>query len=100
MPDVLAYPLDKLKEAIYKWLILENPDIVDVITAVYVANKFEADPLWLLLIAPPSNAKTELLRGFRRPQGCLFHQQRYTIHAGEWTENQWLASKSPPFCPS
>lgn len=68
----LAYPLDKLKEVIGEWLIIENLNIVDVITAVYVANKFDSDPLWLLLIAPPSNAKTELLRGLDGHQDAYF----------------------------
>ena len=72
MSNVLGYPLDKLKEVIEKWLILENLNIVDVITAVYVANKFDSDPLWLLLIAPHSNAKTELLRGFDGHKDAYF----------------------------
>ncbi len=34
---------------------------VDVAIATYIANHFDSDPLWLLINAPPSNAKTEII---------------------------------------
>jgi hypothetical protein len=36
------------------------------------ANRFNADPIWLLIIAPPSNAKTELLRAFDGDKDAYF----------------------------
>lgn len=36
--------------------------MIDIILAAVASNMLEGDPLWLLLIGPPSSAKTELLR--------------------------------------
>jgi hypothetical protein len=57
----LTYTLSDLKEVVKKHLLLEDYRVVDVIAATIVANLFPTDPLWLLLIGPPSSAKTELL---------------------------------------
>ena len=60
----LKFSLSDLKTVIFKWLLLDGHELIDVICSVFLANKFRADPLWLLLIAPPSSAKTETLRAF------------------------------------
>ncbi|RJQ76189.1 MAG: hypothetical protein C4519_14850 [Desulfobacteraceae bacterium] len=57
-------PLYRLREVILKWLELENPEIIDVVMAAYIANQLATDPLWLHVIGPPSHAKTEVLRAF------------------------------------
>ena len=54
--------LKEVKEAARRFLLLEDDNIIDVATAVYVANKFNSDPLWLFFTGPPSSAKTEILR--------------------------------------
>ncbi len=68
----LKYPLDDVKKVIRKWLYLESEEVIDVILAVYVANRFEADPIWLIIIAPPSSTKTELLRSFDGHKNSFF----------------------------
>jgi hypothetical protein len=68
----LNYPLAKLKNVIKKWLYIENDTVIDIIVAVYIANRLQADPLWLLIIAPPSTTKTELLRGFADHKNTYF----------------------------
>ena len=35
--------------------------IIDIVFGCYIANRVNADPLWLMVIAAPSNMKTELL---------------------------------------
>ena len=60
----LKYPLSEVKTIANKWLHLEDDTIIDVIIATHIANKIGGDPIWLLTIAPPSNAKTEILRAF------------------------------------
>lgn len=42
--------------------MLKDDSIIDIVLAAVVSNMLEGDPLWMLLIAPPSSAKTELLR--------------------------------------
>jgi hypothetical protein len=49
----LAFPADDVRP---------RYDLVDVALAVIVANRMEADPLWLYLVASPSSGKTEMLR--------------------------------------
>ncbi len=68
----LKYPLADVKKVIRKWLYLESEEVIDVILAVYVANRFEADPIWLIIIAPPSSTKTELLRSFDGHKNAFF----------------------------
>lgn len=55
-------PLAEVKATVTKWLSLEDDTIVDVMLAIVVANKLNTDPNWLLVVGPPSNAKTEVLR--------------------------------------
>jgi hypothetical protein len=61
----LKFPLEEIKQVVKKWLYLENDEIIDVMVATHLANQFDADPIWMLFIAPPSSTKTELLRGFK-----------------------------------
>ena len=60
--NTLSLPLSKVKEVYKKYLYLENDIIIDIILACYVANQLDMDPLWMLVIAPPSTTKTEALR--------------------------------------
>ncbi len=52
----------ELQKAFDKWLLISDRHLLHVILASIVANQFDGDPLWLLLVAPPSSAKTEMLR--------------------------------------
>ncbi len=61
-PVRLKYPLIELKKVIAKHLRFKDDRIIDVVMAVILANLFKSDPLWLMLVAPPSGGKTELLR--------------------------------------
>lgn len=61
-PAQLKYPLSELKKVIAKNLKFKDDRIIDVVMAIILANLFKSDPLWLMLVAPPSGGKTELLR--------------------------------------
>src|SRR5713226_3493981 len=54
------------REELYRifggWLSLPTPEALDIVLAVVLANRCSTDPLWMFLVAPPSSAKTELLR--------------------------------------
>jgi hypothetical protein len=64
--DVVS--LAGVHEAFGRWLAFPADDarprydLVDVALAVVIANRMEADPLWLFLVAPPSSGKTEIIR--------------------------------------
>lgn len=57
--DLLADTLKTYR----KWLYLADDAPVLVTAATVVANNAEGDPLWLLLVGPPSSGKTEALQG-------------------------------------
>lgn len=65
-------PLNQLKTTFHKWLHLEDDDFIDIIVGAFLVNKFFPEPLWLLLIAAPSNAKTEILRAFNELPSAYF----------------------------
>jgi len=53
--------LQQVEEVFKKHFLMKNADVVKVVLATFFANKLEGDPLWLLLIAPPSSLKTEII---------------------------------------
>lgn len=58
--------LNEVKRVVAKWLEIKNLSVVEVILGAVVANLLEGDPFWLMLIGPPSSAKTELLRALAK----------------------------------
>ena len=60
----LKYHLDDVKKTIHKWFYIENDTTIDIMIGVYIANRLKADPIWLIIVGPPSSTKTELLRAF------------------------------------
>jgi hypothetical protein len=56
--------LNECKKVFHKYYHLEDDRLIDIAAGVYVANRLGADPLWLLILGPPSNTKTEILNCF------------------------------------
>jgi hypothetical protein len=60
--------LEDVHEAFARWLAFPEDetrprfDMVDIPLAVVIANRMEADPLWMFMVAPPSSGKTETIR--------------------------------------
>lgn len=44
-----------------KWLHLPDTTVLDIMFGTIFANRLEGDPLWIFLVAPPGNSKSELL---------------------------------------
>ena len=59
--------LNKLIKDIQYWMHLEDSDVIKVLTATKVGHKLSGDPVWLMLIGPSSDGKSELLRAFTEP---------------------------------
>lgn len=95
--DQLKYPLGKLKTVVAKHLLLEDDALVDVTMAAVVANLLKADPLWLLLIGPPSSGKTEILRALDDLSFIQFLSTMtpQTLISGRNTKNGKSASLLP-----
>jgi hypothetical protein len=45
-----------------EWFHIEDVDYLKIIHSVLIAHKFDAIPLWILLLAPPSGTKTSILQ--------------------------------------
>lgn len=58
--------LAQARAVVQRWLNLPDPEVVDVVLATVHANAHPGDPVWVLLVGPPSSAKTELLRALDR----------------------------------
>lgn len=89
--------LNDVKKTVLKWLELDDLTVIEVLLGSVVANLLSTDPFWLLLIAPPSSAKTELLRaltGFEKtyPLSSLTPQ---TLISGKVTKKNQTASLLP-----
>jgi hypothetical protein len=54
-------PLDDALAVFKKWLHLGDTAPIIAVAATVVANLTEGDPVWLLLVSPPSGGKTEIL---------------------------------------
>lgn len=59
----LLEALEQARRVVAKWLLLDDQRVVEVVLAVPVANAAPGDPVWLLIVAASSGAKTELIRG-------------------------------------
>ncbi len=53
--------LSRTLGAFQNWLYLPDPGMVEITLATVAANRIAGDPVWLLLTAPPSSGKTEVL---------------------------------------
>lgn len=56
-----AGPVSTVREAATRLLHLPDLSVVNVVLATLVGNEITGDPLWVVLVSPPSNGKTELL---------------------------------------
>jgi hypothetical protein len=54
--------LDAALKVFRNWLHLDSDDVILTVAAAVVGNLAPGDPCWLLVVAPPSSAKTEVVR--------------------------------------
>lgn len=54
--------LQNVIEVVNEWLFSVDTQAIKVLLATVIANRLQGDPLWIFFIAPPSSAKTELIR--------------------------------------
>lgn len=48
-----------------KWFHIEDDDYLRIIHAILISHLFDAKPLWLLAVAPPSGTKTSILQDLK-----------------------------------
>ena len=60
-PPVKPVPLDDALAVFKKWLHMDDTAPVLAVAAAVVANLADGDPVWLLVVGPPSGGKTEII---------------------------------------
>lgn len=64
--------LQELETAYAKWLHFDqDPLLVRTLYSIVLANRFDSDPVWALLVAPPASGKTELLSSLAGSETAL-----------------------------
>lgn len=64
-----AISFQTLEHTVSKWLLLNDKGIVKVLVATIIANKLNADPVWLFIVTASGGTKTELIRGLGKIDG-------------------------------
>ncbi len=54
--------VSELAERVNKWLKLKDTRVLNILLGAVVAHRLGGESPWLLIVAPPSGAKTELIR--------------------------------------
>ena len=62
--EIPSTTMEDVSHVVRKWLHLPEGDeeLVDVVLAAVIANRFGGDPVWLYVVGPPGGVKTEVLR--------------------------------------
>ncbi len=57
--------IDRATDTFTRWLHFDDPQVardqILVVAGAYVANRLDGDPVWLLVVGPPSSGKTETI---------------------------------------
>jgi hypothetical protein len=56
-----------MTESFKKWLHIEDTYLLNTIAAIKISHKLKTDPVWIMIIGPSSDGKTEILRAFTQP---------------------------------
>ena len=60
-PEGEGLPHEEVCSSYRKWLHLPDTEPLYVLFGAVLANRFDGDPLWIFLVAPPGGAKSELI---------------------------------------
>ena len=68
-----TYSISDVKKSLSTLLDLSNYDsAIDLTVATVLANLMEGDPVWILLVGPPSVGKTEMIRSIENSVSTYF----------------------------
>lgn len=60
---------EELEAVINRWLLIKDRGLLRILLATVIANKLQADPVWLFIVTAPGGTKTELIRGLNKVEG-------------------------------
>lgn len=61
MKEVHPVSYENLCNTFSKWLLLPDKNVLKILLATLMSHSFNADPLWMFFVAPPSGSKTEII---------------------------------------
>lgn len=64
--------LADVREVVARWLLLNDNDVLDIVLGAVVAHRLGGESPWLVIVAPPSGTKTEILRALDRVPDIYF----------------------------
>ncbi len=86
--------LQDVYEAYDRWMEFKDMKRVDVMLAVALSNKAtDLEPLWLIIIGPSGDGKTEQIRALRDPLEQTSPPEAYTKRISEITQNTLVSGK-------
>lgn len=65
-------PAAIVDKAVRRWLVLEDHLLPTIPLVIAVANRLPGPPVWLMIVAPPSSGKSEVIRGLNSLDG-VYH---------------------------
>src|SRR5207249_4621428 len=81
-------PFWKLTSTVYGRLLLRDTMILDAVCGAIVAHQFTTEPVWLVVVQPPSNAKTSILEG-------VLGLSEYAYLIGDLTRSSFFSAYMP-----
>src|SRR5687767_8729153 len=59
--DAPSCALGAVTQSVGEYLLIEDGDVLPLLLAAVAAHWLDCSPVWLMLVGPPSSAKTELI---------------------------------------
>jgi len=67
--------LEEVYEVYKKWLHIEDTKRLDIGFAVALTRKMEGTPVWLIIVGPSGDFKSEQIRALHHPKHCVIIQR-------------------------
>lgn len=86
-----------LEAVMSKWLLIRDIGLLRIVLAAVIANKLNADPVWIFIVAAPGATKTEFIRGLNKIDGIypISDLTPNTFLSGQKGENGSLLLRLP-----
>lgn len=86
-----------LESVMSKWLLIKDIGLLRIVLAAVIANKLNADPVWIFIVAAPGATKTEFIRGLNKIEGIypISDLTPNTFLSGQKGENGSLLLRLP-----
>lgn len=74
--------IDDVVKTYNKWLYINDPNFIHILMSVAVSHKMKGEDVWMMINAPPSSGKSELIRAFGdKPNKSVYPISDFTPQA-------------------